>query len=67
MVLLIAALCAVISGCIASGKNRSAFGYGALGFFLPIIGIVAICCLPPVKSPEQLMAELEMARWQSRS
>lgn len=62
--LFIAIVGAFISGIVASGKNRNAVGWGALGFVFPVIGIVAICCLPAHKSTEQLIAEAELARMQ---
>lgn len=38
--------CAVACGAIASGKNRSGFGWFLLGLILGIVGLVIIAALP---------------------
>jgi hypothetical protein len=38
---------AFIAGAIAAGKNRNALGWGALGFLLPLIGVVIALCIEP--------------------
>lgn len=43
---------AVIAGVVASGKNRNPFGWGVLGFLIPIVGLVAVVCLPPLELAE---------------
>lgn len=55
-IFVIATLFAVITGTIASGKKRSAFGWGALGFFFPVVALVAICCVPDREWVEQVTA-----------
>jgi len=45
MVLFIAILGALISAAVAAGKNRNPLGWGALGFFLPLIGVIVACFL----------------------
>jgi len=60
----IATICALISGIVASGKGRSAFGFGMLGFFFPVVGIVAACCLPAVKASDSVAMQAEVARIQ---
>lgn len=46
LVLLFGILGALICACIASTKNRSALGFGMIGFLLPLIGIILILVLP---------------------
>ncbi len=41
--------CAVV----ASGKNRSLIGWMIIGGLVPVIGMVAILCLPAVTTPEE--------------
>jgi len=54
MVWFIAILGAVISGVIAAGKNRNALGWGALGFFLPLIGVIVALILDKKQPVEPL-------------
>ena len=50
--LMIATIGAAISAVVASGKARSALGWGLVGFLFPLIGVVAVLCLPPLAQPE---------------
>lgn len=54
---------AFISAMIASAKNRSAVGWGMLGFFFPLIGVIVACCLP-AHAPLDQSAAVEPVRWQ---
>jgi hypothetical protein len=53
MVFFIAILGALISGIVAAGKNRNAIGWGALGFCLPLIGVIVACCLEEGTKPQE--------------
>ena len=50
--LVIAVVCSIISGAIAAGKNRNALGFAALGFLLPLIGVIAAVAASPKRLPE---------------
>lgn len=54
--IILATVGAFVSAIVAAGKNRSAVGWAALGFFFPVIGMVAILCLPAAKSLEHELA-----------
>ena len=51
--LVISVLGAAIAAMVASSKSRNALGWGALGFLLPLIGVIIVCCLP-AKPSQQL-------------
>ncbi|MCE5278262.1 MAG: DUF4339 domain-containing protein [Planctomycetaceae bacterium] len=57
-------ICAVTAGAIASSKGRNVGGWAAGGFFLGIIGIVIVACLPNLKeqAQQQEFAENERRR-----
>jgi len=42
---------AIWSAVVASGKNRNVIGWMLLGLFMPVVGVVAIYCLPPAATP----------------
>jgi hypothetical protein len=44
--LVVAGVFGLICAAIAAQKNRSRLGYGLLGFFLPLIGLIVIAVLP---------------------
>ena len=46
IVLAVAAAFGFVCAKIAAGKGRSPVGYGLLGFFLPIVGLIVIAVLP---------------------
>jgi uncharacterized membrane protein YgaE (UPF0421/DUF939 family) len=50
-VFVIAIICSIISGLVASGKNRNVAGYAALGFLLPLIGVIAALVVSPNTRP----------------
>jgi len=47
-----AAACAMI----ASNKNLNVAGYGVLGFFLPLIGVIIALCVPAAAPPSNATA-----------
>ena len=51
VVLVVAAVFGLICAAIAARKNRSRIGYGLLGFFLPLIGLIVIAVLPKQPAP----------------
>jgi hypothetical protein len=36
-----------VAGMIAHSKNRNAFGWGAIGFLMPLIAVILAIVLPP--------------------
>lgn len=44
---------AVISGLIASGKNRSVVGWAVLGALMPLIAAVIVGSIPAEPAPSQ--------------
>lgn len=49
--LAVAALFGYICARIAGGKGRSPVGYGLLGFFFPLVGLIIIAVLPSRSTP----------------
>ena len=47
--LIIAGICGMVAALIASHKGRSSVGWFFAGFFLGIIGVVVVACLPNLK------------------
>lgn len=45
--LVVAVVSAFIAGRIAGSKGHSAVGFGVLGFFLPLVGIIVAVVLKP--------------------
>lgn len=48
MLLFIMAVGALISGLIASSKNRTAAGWAVIGFFVPLLSMIILLCLSPL-------------------
>lgn len=48
MLLFIMTLGAVVSGLIASSKNRTAIGWAVVGFCLPLLSMIILLCLSPI-------------------
>jgi hypothetical protein len=48
MLLFIMTLGAVVSGLIASSKNRTALGWAVVGFFVPLLSLIILLCLSPL-------------------
>jgi hypothetical protein len=42
---LICLIAGAVCAAVAASKNRSAVGYGLLGFVLPLIGIIVVLCI----------------------
>lgn len=42
----VAVACGLFSAKLAADKGRSPLGYGLLGFFLPLIGIIVAAAVP---------------------
>lgn len=53
IVLIICVFGALIAAAIAASKNRNAFGFGLLGFLLPLIGILAAALCEPHDLPPE--------------
>lgn len=53
IVLLIAAAAAYFCYRTAEGKGRSGVGYGILGFFLPLIGVIVVLVISDAKAPSE--------------
>lgn len=66
MLWFIAIVGAVISGAIAAGKNRNAFGWGALGFFLPLIGVIVALILDKHEKKAPMPAVQPNAWWKEQ-
>ena len=49
--LIIAIVGACVSGSIAAEKQQPTVPWAALGFFLPLIGVIAVCCVPHPARP----------------
>jgi hypothetical protein len=47
--LIICIVGSIASIIVASEKHRNVFGWGILGFVMPAISVVAICCLPKIE------------------
>ncbi|HEY4056684.1 MAG TPA: hypothetical protein VGM39_08745 [Kofleriaceae bacterium] len=57
MIIAVLLICATISGFIASSKNRNVVGWGALGLFLGLIGVLITALQDPLPSPQLAYAE----------
>jgi Na+-translocating ferredoxin:NAD+ oxidoreductase RnfA subunit len=44
--LVVAVACAFFSAKLAGNKGRNPIGYGVLGFFLPLIGVIVAAVVP---------------------
>ena len=51
MVMVLMLIGAGVSAWLASTKRRNVAGYLVLGALMPLIGIVAIACLPALPAP----------------
>jgi len=46
MILSIALIGSAVATFVAFSKNRNPFGWALAGLLLPVIGVLAVCCLP---------------------
>lgn len=46
MILSIALIGSAVSTFVAFSKNRNPFGWALAGFLFPVMGVLAVCCLP---------------------
>jgi hypothetical protein len=44
--IMVALLVGYVCSRIAAGKGRSPWGFGRLGFFLPLIGLIVVAVIP---------------------
>jgi hypothetical protein len=50
--IIVALIGLAITAAVAAGKNRSVIGWAALGFLVPLIGVIAIMLAAPLARPE---------------
>lgn len=51
MIFIVLLITACVAGGIASSKNRNVLGWGALGFFLGLIGVLLAALQDPLPAP----------------
>lgn len=54
IVVVLMIVCSIISAAVASGKNRNVAGWVVCGALFPLIAVIAISCLPPLPSADEL-------------
>lgn len=51
MLLFIMIVGATVSGLVAASKNRTAIGWAAVGFCVPLLSLIILLCLSPLAPP----------------
>jgi hypothetical protein len=64
--LIVATICGIIAAAIASHKGRNVAGWFFGGFFLGVIGIIIVACLPNRKVERQYRRQAELERHRLR-
>jgi len=60
--LIVGAICGAIAALIASSKGRNAVGWFFAGFFIGLIGIIIVACMPNLKRQRAMQAASERER-----
>lgn len=49
----LSAIGAIVAAVVASNKHRNVIGWSVFGLLLPVIAVIAVCCVGPVQHAMQ--------------
>ena len=62
LTLILRVVCGIIAAAIASSKGRNVAGWFFGGFFIGLIGIIIVACLPNLRQQRERMRQMESSR-----